>query len=84
MVGLSKMTWGNSPLREDSKGNQNDESVAITRSSPEFRPGISLKLLLQRERLLDLLVLDLNNFVLFVSTSMVFGENVERFFAFTF
>jgi hypothetical protein len=65
------------PLREESKGDENDEAMTVSGCSPQFTPGITLKFLLQLKGLADLIELKLYYFILFVTLGMCICQDTK-------
>jgi hypothetical protein len=66
------------PLREETNGNQDDQTMAVTRGRPELSPVVALELLLQLNSLSDLIELDVDQFIVFVSLGMHVCQDLLR------
>lgn len=66
------------PLREQPKAHQNQQAMAISRRGPQLAPARLLELLLQRNRLLDLVELDSHQLAGLVALRMVLVHDLLR------
>lgn len=68
------------PLGEETQREQDDEPVAVALGFEEVQVrGVRVRLHFQFDCLLDLLVFELDRWVVAVSVAMVLGQDVERF-----
>lgn len=65
------------PLREESKRDENDKTVAVTLGLEQLNPSVLLELLLESDGFTDFLVFDLDELVISVTASVCLGEDVE-------
>lgn len=71
---VAKMTP--SYLRKETEADENQESVAVARRRPQLAPRVLLVLLLERDGLLDLVELDIDQRVVLVALCVVLGQNL--------
>jgi hypothetical protein len=64
------------PLREETNGNQNNRTMAVTSSGPEFSPVVALEFLLELNGLLDLIEFDVDQFIVFISLGMHVSQDL--------
>lgn len=66
------------PLREEPDRNQDDGAVSVARSRPQLRPPIALQLLFERDGLLDLVELYIDQFVVLVALGVDICQDLLR------
>lgn len=72
------------PLGEETEGDEDDESVAVPGCLEEFQPAVAFVFFLECESLPDFPILDLDEFVVEISSSVAFGKDVECLFVLAF
>jgi len=72
------------PLGEETEGDKNDETVTVTLCLEEFDPSVTLEFLLELDSVTNFTVLDLNELVVFISSGVCIGEDLESLLIFAF
>jgi hypothetical protein len=71
-------------LGEETEGDKNDQTTSITRSFEKIKPWVALDFKLKSDSFLNFSILNLDEFRLFISTSMTFCKYLESFLIFSF
>lgn len=66
------------PLREEPDRDQDDGTVSVARSRPQLRPPVALELLLERDGLLNLVELHINQFIILVALGVDICQDLLR------